>query len=1135
MAVELARPADHEVRERALDPTRSFIVQAPAGSGKTELLTRRFLRLLATVDAPEEILAITFTRKAAAEMRNRILGALTLGRAESPPDDPHLHAIWRLARVALRADTAREWRLADYPSRLRIQTIDALNQSLARRLPVAAGVGAPLAIAADPQSLYAEVVLRIIERLAGTGPESDAIARLVTHLDNDIGAFERLLADLLARREHWLDVGLLTLDAAALRPVLEGALAGAVRRELEDLVGMFPAAAGPALAVIAAAAGRQLIADGRAGAVRECATLTSLPGTTVADLPAWTGIATLLLRKSGEWRSTKGINAALGCPPAATERKAALASLIGSLSREAGLATRLHVVRHLPPTRYPEPQWHIIEALLIVLRIALAELELMFAGRGEGDYPAAAIAARRALGSPDAPTDLALRLDLRLRHILVDEFQDTSRGQVELLRLLTAGWTRDDGRTLFLVGDPMQSIYHFREADVRLFLELRRAGLGEIALEPLALSVNFRSHRPIVDWANGAFAALLPARDDVATGAVAYTASAPRPDADSTGSVRLHALAGPTAVARAVEAARVADIARRAWAADPQASIAVLVTSRTHLPGILTQLRSSGLPVRAVEIDPLATRPVVEDLIALTRALVHVGDRTAWLAVLRGPCCGLGLAALHALCADAPDQAICDLVGDRARRHRLDPADQLRLARVASVLELALAERGRHRLREWVERTWNALGGPAALQTPTAIADADVYFGRLEEIERAGDLADVARLESLLGSLYGSATPDCDAVAIEVMTVHKAKGLEFDVVILPGLDRTPRGDDAPLLRWAEDVHADGRTSLLVGLMAQHGADRDPIHAWLGERERARTGHERARLLYVAATRAIGELHLIGNVAPRLRGGVEAAGKPSQASLLGMLWRTVAAQFAATTEHLHDRSAGGPEAGRGDGTLVRLSLEWSRPPADPPLLPRGLQEVIEGQSLRPEFDWVTETSRHTGTVVHREIERSIRARSGIAGDQDRATDQLRYLAQLAELGVPPSHREAAADTVQRALTNMADDERGRWLLAGEDVHLESETEVALSGFVGDELVNGVIDRSFVDTTGTRWIVDFKTSSHTGGGLEQFLASEEQRYRPQLERYARLVRAWRPGERVRAALYFPLLRAWREVPL
>ena len=110
-------------------------------------------------------------------------------------------------------------------------------------------------------------------------------------------------------------------------------------------------------------------------------------------------------------------------------------------------------------------------AILELLPLAAAHLKVVFAEHGETDFTEVAQAAVRALGTPEEPTDLLLALDTRIKHILVDEFQDTSYSQFELIERLTSGWQPDDGRTLFLVGDPMQSIYRFREAKVALFLQ----------------------------------------------------------------------------------------------------------------------------------------------------------------------------------------------------------------------------------------------------------------------------------------------------------------------------------------------------------------------------------------------------------------------------------------------------------------------------------------------------------------------------------------------------------------------------------------------------------------------------------------------------------------------------------------
>jgi len=291
-------------------------------------------------------------------------------------------------------------------------------------------------------------------------------------------------------------------------------------------------------------------------------------------------------------------------------------------------------VRTLPETRYSDAQWEAVEALVQILWRAAAELRVLFAERGEVDFIEVAQAALRALGDDEAPTDLALRLDYQVRHLLVDEFQDTSLSQFQLLRRLTAGGQRGDGRTLFAVGDPMQSIYRFREAEVGLFLQARARGIGDLPLESLTLSENFRSQSGIVNWVNGTFQGVLCSPEDVDAGAVPYAASTAHKGAGAVPAVSVHPL---FADGKAEEPALVADLVRARLAAGCR-SIAVLGRSRSHLALIASELAARGIPSGAVDIEPLSTRPVVQDLLALTRALSHPGDRLAWLAVLRAPC-----------------------------------------------------------------------------------------------------------------------------------------------------------------------------------------------------------------------------------------------------------------------------------------------------------------------------------------------------------------------------------------------------------------------------------------------------------------------------------------------------------------
>ncbi len=806
------------------------------------------------------------------------------------------------------------------------------------------------------------------------------------------------------------------------------------------------------------------------------------------------------------------------------------------IKRRAGLAAAelgecdaarelLHAVRSLPPPGYDADEWRVLLAQFRVLRLAVAELEVEFAAQGAADYPRFAAAARQSLGSPEAPTDTALALDAELRHVLVDEFQDTSEAQVKLLEALTAGWQRDDGRTLFLVGDPMQSIYRFRNAEVGLFLDIRARGLGDLPLEPLTLAVNFRSTVPVVQWVNASFAQVLPAVDDVLRGAVSYAPSVARPDAGSDGGVLVHALLRRS---RLYEATQIAAIVAERLAADAQARIGILVQGRSHLLHVVAELARQGIAFRATDIDPLDERPVVLDLLALTRALAHLADRPAWLAVLRAPWCGLTLESLHALVGDDREATLAELLRDPARQARLDAESQARLARTWRILETALAELRRLGLRDTVERAWNALGGPATVASERGLDEAEAYFDTLADLEaRQPGPVDLERLGRALEMLYAPsrASPD---VRVELLTVHKAKGLQYDTVIVPALERLPGRDRPRLLHWLKLPHA-GHDELVVAPVARTGADANPLYAWLEGLEREKLLQERRRLLYVAATRAERWLHLFGSASvldhdegPELR-------RPPSQSALGLLWPAVGPDFAARLATLGDVAGEeAPERSRAP-PLRRVPDGWT--PAPPPTAPRIESQLVAPAATTPtvEFDWATETARHVGTVVHRELQRI--GRDAVLPDPADRALRRRWQDELAELGVPQDRRTAAVERVASAVSRTLQHERGRWLLDGG--HRESATELALTGRVGADIVRVVIDRTFVDAAGVRWIVDYKTSSHEGAGLEEFLDREQQRYRPQLERYAQLLRKLAPAP-VRLGLYFPLLAAWREWP-
>jgi ATP-dependent exoDNAse (exonuclease V) beta subunit len=370
---------------------------------------------------------------------------------------------------------------------------------------------------------------------------------------------------------------------------------------------------------------------------------------------------------------------------------------------------------------------------------------------------------------------------------------------------------------------------------------------------------------------------------------------------------------------------------------------------------------------------------------------------------------------------------------------------------------------------------------------------------------------------------------------VELLTIHKSKGLQYDTVIVPGLERVGQSDPPRLLQWLKRPERRGGESLLIAPVSATGADeRNPLYGWLARLEGEKLLHEKRRLLYVAATRAERALHLLGScpVETDKKTGEPGIRAPWRSSALGLLWADprVPAAFAQRLAELGEVAGEDPaEVSAREPLLRRLPAGWTLP--DLPPAPRvEMGELPRAVPAEPvEFDWATETARHVGTVVHRELQRLARegARLPEAGPGLLAL-AARHATELAELGVPEDRRDAAAQRVLQALQRTLDDERGRWTLAG---HRAAQSELALTGRYARSIVSVVVDRTFVAADGVRWIIDYKTSTHEGADVEAFLDNERERYRPQLEKYATLLRPL-VSEPVRLGLYFPLLSAWRE---
>jgi ATP-dependent helicase/nuclease subunit A len=1096
-------PSDHAERLHALDEHKSVIVSAPAGSGKTTLLAQRFLTLLATVEEPGQVVAITFTEAAAAEMRNRVLDEL---RKDEPGP---------IAQRALDHSQILGWNLLDLPSQLRIQTIDSFCRDLALQQPLLACLGGSLEIASQPAELYRQAARSTLRQLGGKDHAlSESITALLLWRDNNWGELEDLLVEMLKERDRWM----------------------------QDFV----------------------------------------------------------FDRDPEW-------------PALRQR----------LERSFARA-------HSASTRYTDHEWEIVRACFGLLRRAAAELHVVFGESGLADFTEVAQIALSVLrGTDGQPTDAAAAVADRIRHLLVDEFQDTSRRQHQLLAHLIAAWPDREDRTCFVVGDPMQSIYFFRDADAELFPRVERLGLelpGELPFkfDPAHLTANFRSAPRLVESTNEFFTDVFAAddgsgvaftradaeRDDHKTSGIQLVASNPAP-------MQMHlefipqsarGSAGPgkaeIAASRAttcefqvneivaliqshlprINAARDANATEKRCEKD-KFRVAVLGRTRKALAPIAAALREATIPFRAVDLEALADRPEIIDALALARALLNPQDRVAWLGVLRAPWSGLSLADLYALVSDDSRDILVRPVPDllSARLDLLSKEGRTAAQRVLGAIRFA----GRMRIAQptastgtWLEQVWLQLGGARCVDA-AARANLNLLWSRIDGLP-AGE-------QDLLGPALDLALKDLKAqpdpgsgsgCGVQLMTIHQSKGLEFEVVIVPELHVPERHSPSKMLSWLErglaepdESWPDGPgeiTEFLVAPIQSKGSDRGGAKEFVDRARSERESQELRRLLYVAATRAREELHFFAR--PEYKTGKNGSLSLSEPknSLLATAWpgfqneihrrfdRWAASrlpdQVASAT--IDSIAASAPEIAPAvapevaieapAATLVRrLPIDFSFSIIEPslsvnesPLLGAGkLYERHEGGLL----------SRALGVAVHALLQNLSRLlAAGTRPDTIAVLPQFlpRITSQIRAMGADPKSAGRIAQQALEIAGRAANDQTGRWILGP---HLESGSEVRWAGVISGKLRTVQVDRTFragatpgseaPDTgAGTWWIVDYKTVDEGFANPDSALVELRRRYAPQLEAYAEVLCNLRePGAAIHAGLYYPRMSLfdWWEI--
>ena len=832
-------------QRQAADPDQSTWLSANAGSGKTKVLTDRVARLLLNGVEPQHILCLTYTKAAASEMQNRLFAFL--GRWAMLPDAelaPMLSALGEGIEVGPdRLAAARRLfaRAIETPGGLRILTIHSFCAALLRRFPLEAGVGPGFRELDDRSARLMRE--EIAEDLAGGVGRAAmaALARISPSLD--LTRFLDQLAGARGGLEPALGVGAIR-GLFGLRPGdTPEAVAGGVMQGGE-------AAWWPALLAARAAAGGN---DAKAGV--KLAAVDPLAAR-FADLALLEDVF-LTGAKAKEPFSAK-----VGSFPT----KATRGALAGVMPEIDALMGRVQAAR---PLRLALAAADKAAALHDYAAVFLPDYARRKAEGGWLDFDDLIERTIALLTDPSVAAWVLYRLDGGIDHILVDEAQDTSPEQWQVIELLAAEFTsgagaRDEGRTLFVVGDRKQSIYSFQGADVAAFEDKRQAFKAKIEavgrpFQSRELLHSFRSSPAILRAVD---AALGPLADPALGGAVRHLAqwqalpgrvdlwplvgkAEKAEDGDWTDPVDL--VTDPHHDARL--AAMIADEIAAIIAAGTQidtgrgirrvhaGDVLILVQRRSTLfAEVIRACKAKGLPVAGADRLKLGAEIAVKDVTALLSFLATPDDDLSLASVLRSPLCGWNEGELYRLAQPRTGhlwQALRGMSGAPGLDLLHDLRDQADFLRPFELIDRLLTRHdGRRRL---IARL-----GPEAEDGIDELLNQALAYEQVDVPSLTGFLA-------WLGSdeIEVKRRMEGEGDRIRVMTVHGAKGLEAPIVILPDTaDRRPRDADQiiPLAGgqavWRTPAE-DSPPAIAVALAARAAA----------------SAAENLRLLYVAMTRA----------------------------------------------------------------------------------------------------------------------------------------------------------------------------------------------------------------------------------------------------------------------------------------
>ena len=993
------KPIDQETREEVIKPNSSFVVQAPAGSGKTTTLARRILQLLTVVESPKEIIALSFTNKATAEMHARVLKQY---------NDPQNKKV--VKKIVTRAKKLK-WD-EDFLDLLEIMTIDSLASKITRQAPILSE-SLFMNIAEDSHAIYEAAVK---ETMRDNGP----LAELFSFLNYDYQKIEKQLIAQLETREQWID----TINYYKNNPdLIEGKTKTYYLNEMKGWViklrGLFK---------------KDEIED-----IKNILTyLDSTFSQQENKIDFWLNFRDLIMTKGGKVGKRFGPKEGFSKSRVGKFYKEKLLNLLNFTHRN-------NILEDLNNVIYEEKIADIFPTNIHNASILLSELYLklqqQFNLRSELDHTQVVENAIITLQS----TNVAILFDENVSHILIDEFQDINEQQNKFLKLLTQNFSGDPKKSFFTVGDPMQSIYRFRKAEVGIFQDLKKTKLfGDIRVKACDLKVNFRSNEKIIDWVNEVFQKALGRIDNKNKGLIPYHPSSMGPEKIAGDGVHCHILKNKTKdsyTEQKKEAHYIFHIIKKLKAKQKDIEIVVLARNRSHLSSLLTLMRKDSFPIEATEIDSIEYNQTFQDILCLTKALYNLNDKISWIGILRAPWCGLKLEDLTCLFEAKTSETPWQILNNASITKHLTSDGQKRLACLKKVISKNIQFRGRVAHRFFIESIWRQLLGFETMVDSDDMKRIDKFLDLIDQSSSPLSI-DFEKLNRLIEDLHTDDRSN-EPNPVKFFTIHKAKGDEFECVIIPGLGRIPKVEDHTLISYDGEILS----------LNNNKNEEDNLYNYHRSKELTRLQNETIRLLYVAITRARYDCHLIGTVTENSKGELS----PTKNSFLQILWPLDI--FEDSDEKVPDEEF--------VPKLRRLKSKY-------------FNRVLEINTQTPSNKIVKDSKistdniyTFTGTLIHNYYEIVIKKQLDI---NNLLSKKLSYIYDIfMGNGYKESEINTAIEVIKESLLSLQKSKDGQWIY---QLHKDEGMEVNYLHTIDDEIKILIPDRTFIED-GTKWIIDYKT--------------------------------------------------------